>query len=160
MPRFWRYLHPRYNFAARFIYAIVLVVGTYNPTGWSLGQLLWDSRGSLTDVWPLWLLGAGILGYVWVLFVRAGYRALGLPLVLLVAGIIGLLMYMSFHLGWLALSRGAALWAGLVGLSLLLGYGASHASLWFQLFGQRQVDVVHQSDVQDSDVDRHQPPGP
>ncbi len=148
MERLRRFFSPRQNTFARFIYAALLVFGTYNPSGVSVGHWLWNQTATFLLIWPQYTLTVLVLAGLWLIFLRAARQALslwGLALVVLIVGITG---YLPFHLGWLAGGFQLVAWVALSALAAVLGFGASFATWWWKLFGQRSVDIVNDEIVE------------
>jgi hypothetical protein len=130
------------GFLFRWLGALVLVLGTYNPTPYNFVAWVADetSRG---DQLPLKLLIAAVMIIGYVIYFRAtfesiGYIGVGLAL-LFFAGIIWLLL----DYGILTVSRGeyeTVSWIGLFVLATIMAIGMSWSFIRRKLSGQ--IDQV------------------
>lgn len=122
--------------------AIVLVTATWNPSG--LSFVSW-APGAWAASAPLVALVGLILLIGYVIYVRATIRSIGPIGALLVAALVGILVWLLIDLGWLTTEGTNVLeWAGLIGLSLVLGVGLSWSLIRRRLSGQADVDDVDQ----------------
>ncbi|MEM9316649.1 MAG: DUF6524 family protein [Pseudomonadota bacterium] len=128
------------SFLMRWLFAVVLVFGSYNPTPFSyVGWLLSEefSFGPLPALAGLLLLSR------WILFLRATFLSLGWLGVTLGAAIFATMLWLLIDLGLLSLeATGALTWIALLVLSLLLGLGMSWSHIRRRLTGQIDVDDV------------------
>ncbi|MEO1080448.1 MAG: DUF6524 family protein [Pseudomonadota bacterium] len=128
------------SFLMRWLFAVVLVFGSYNPTPYSyFGWLLSDEF----SFGPLPALAGLLLLSLWILFLRATFLSLGWLGVTLGAAIFACLLWLLIDLGLLSLeATGALTWIALLVLSLLLGLGMSWSHIRRRLTGQIDVDDV------------------
>ena len=130
------------DFAWRLVFALALVLLTFNPTGHSYYHWLADGFPSVQPVEAI----AGILLLLgWIFFVRSTLAAIGtLGLGLLVA-LFGSIVWWIVSRGWLDVgNRSAMAWVVLLILGLVLGIGMSWSHIRRQLSGQAAVDRVDQ----------------
>ncbi len=128
------------NFFLRLGAALVLVLATYNPSGYSWVHWLQHSSNRLD---PLLLLAAVLLVIGWVIFLRATARSLGLFGSLLVLALFGTLVWAMVYYGWLSLDDASTLsWVTLILLAVLLAVGISWSHIRRRLTGQVDVDEV------------------
>jgi hypothetical protein len=126
----------------RLVFALVIVLFTYNPSGfsffhWARDAFLGSSLG------PLHVLAGLALLVGWILFVQATRQSLGLLGVLLVAALFGVLVWMLFYYDVLEPGSSATLqWLALIGVAVVLTVGMSWAHLRRRLSGQATVDEV------------------
>lgn len=126
------------GFLVRWVFAIILVVATYNPTEYSFVQ--WASAPT-TEFGPQIALAGLVLLICWLIFLRATFRSIGLIGVALGAALFGCLVWLFVDLGWLDLDSTTALtWVALVLISLLLAVGLSWSHVRRRVTGQIDVD--------------------
>ncbi len=128
------------SFFMRWVLAVILVFGTYNPTPFSyVGWLL--SEGF--SFGPLPALAGLLLLSLWILFLRATFLSMGWLGITLGAAIFASMLWLLIDLGLLSLESTSMLtWLSLVVLSLLLGLGISWSHMRRRLTGQIDVDDV------------------
>jgi hypothetical protein len=130
------------SFLWRLLFAIALVLITFNPTGHSYYHWL---AQSLPSVQPLVVVaGIALLG-AWIFFVRSTMAAIGtLGLVLLLA-LFSAIVWWVVSQGWLdASNRSAMAWVVLLILGLVLGIGMSWSHVRRGVTGQASVDRIDQ----------------
>ena len=128
------------SFLLRWLFAVILVFGTYNPTAYSfIGWLLSDGF----SFGPLPALAGMALLIAWVVYLRATFNSLGWIGILLGAALFGTLIWLLIDLGVLSLdASGALTWVALLLVSLLLATGMSWSHIRRRLSGQLDVDDV------------------
>jgi hypothetical protein len=124
----------------RLVFAMALVLLTFNPTGHSYYHWLADGFPS---VQPAEAVAGIALLIAWVFFVRSTLAAIGtLGLVLMLAFFASVVWWVVSK-GWLDLGdRQAVAWVVLVVVGLVLGIGMSWSHLRRRLSGQAAVDRV------------------
>jgi hypothetical protein len=128
------------SFLGRWVFAIALVFGTYNPSDYSYVDMLVGQGAEFGPVTAL--IGVALL-IAWVVFLRATWRSLGMIGIALGAALFGCLIWLFIDLGWLSLeSTGALTWLALLLLSLILAAGMSWSHIRRRLSGQFDVDEV------------------
>lgn len=126
----------------RLIFALVVVLLTFNPSGfsffhWARDAFLSSSLGPLHVLAGLALLGG------WVLFVQATRQSLGLFGILLVGSLFTVLVWMLFFYDVVDTTSGSTLiWLALIGVAVILTVGMCWAHLRRRLSGQATVDEV------------------
>jgi hypothetical protein len=128
------------SFLLRWLFAAVLVFGTYNPTSFSyVGWLL--SENFQFGPLPA-LVGVAIL-IAWIVYLRATFNSLGWLGLTLGAALFGCMIWLFIDLGLLSTeSTGALTWLALLLVSLLLAAGMSWSHIRRRLSGQLDVDDV------------------
>jgi len=128
------------DFIWRWLIAIILVLATYNPSGFSFVHWLLKSLGE-QDLGALHFLVGAILLAGWTAYLFATSRSLGtLGAVIGAALILGLIWLMA-DLGLIHPdSTSAMVWLGLLALATLLALGMSWSHIWRRLSGQLEVD--------------------
>ena len=126
----------------RLLFAVALVLLTFNPTGRSYYHLLADGFPSITPFEAV----AGILLLIgWVFFVRSTLAALGVLGVTLVVALFAAIVWWMVSLGWLDVGNTSTMaWAVLLMLGVVLGIGMSWSHIRQRLSGQASVDRVDQ----------------
>ncbi len=126
------------SFVWRLLFSLVLVLATYNPTGFSYFD--WVTADD-TDLGALHFFVGIILVVGWVILWVATWRALETLGVILAAVVIAALVWLLVDLGLLDTGSSVTLrWVILIGLSLLLSIGLSWSHIWRRLTGQLEVD--------------------
>ena len=126
----------------RFIAALVLVLLTYNPSGYSAYD--WVSTAIANSAFgPLHLILIAVLAIGWVVYWVATWRALGTLGMTLAVVLFGAIIWLLFDVGLLeSHSIDAITWISLVCLSAVLAVGVSWSHVWRRLTGQYNVEDV------------------
>ena len=126
------------SFLLRFLFALVLVLLTYNPTDYCYSHwLLTSSFGPEHAVAGVALLGG------WLVFVRATFMSLGALGLIVCSAFLAALVWWLIDLGWLRTSAFSTVeWIMLVCLSVLLAIGVSWSHLRRRLTGQYDVEDI------------------
>ncbi len=128
------------SFLLRWLFAAVLVFGTYNPTGY--GYINWVMAPT-TQFGPLIAILGLVLLIGWIIYLRATFMSMGWLGIVLGGALFGCIVWFFIDLGWLTLdSPGVLTWVVLVLVSLLLGVGMSWSHVRKRLTGQIDVDDV------------------
>lgn len=127
----------------RFIFALVLVLATYNPEGYSYFH--WVKNYYYSDIGaakiPLMALAGLVLLIGWIVFLRAAWHSLRPMGMLLVLLLFGLLVWLFVSLNWLDLQRpGVLAYVSIFILAGVLAIGMSWSFIQRRLTGQ--IDVV------------------
>lgn len=129
------------GFALRFVAALLLVLLTFNPTGWS--YVHWVQAALSSQLTPLLALAGLALLIGWVVFLRATLRSLGIGGVVLALAFFAVLVWVVVWYGWLSMDNTRALvWIALVVLAAILSMGMSWSHIRRRLSGQADVDQV------------------
>jgi hypothetical protein len=125
---------------ARMALGVVAVLGLWNPTGFSYVNWL---IGHAPEERPyVALVGVSLL-ILMVIYLRATFRSIGVLGIVLASAFVGALLWVFASLGLLDLrAAGAAQWAALVSVGLVLGIGLSWSHIRRALTGQADVDDV------------------
>lgn len=128
--------------ALRFVAALALVMATWNPTGASFYHWVGDSYA---DSLPLAVFLGLVLLIVWVVFLRATTRSLGVIGITLAVALSGSLLWLLLDFGWIDATDSTVLaWVVLVLLSAVLAAGMSWSHLRRRMAGQADVDDIDQ----------------
>lgn len=126
------------SFGLRYLFALALVLLTYNPTEYS--YVHWLRAGELG---PEHLLGGIVLIVGWAMFARATMRSLGPVGVILGAVFFGAVIWVLFDFDVLTTdSMMAITWISIFCLAGLLAVGMSWSHIRRRLSGQYDVDDV------------------
>ncbi|MEM7498776.1 MAG: DUF6524 family protein [Pseudomonadota bacterium] len=130
------------DIALRCAAAILLVVLTWNPSG--LSYVHWVIEGFDTNLPPK-VLGGVALVILYVIFLRATLRSIGVPGVVLVLALIAALVWTLVYYGIIDLSLadgGLIAWLALIACGLVMGIGLSWSIVRRVLSGQADVDDI------------------
>ena len=130
------------GFLWRMLFALALVLLTFNPTGHSYYHLLADGFPSVSPAEAV----AGILLLLgWIFFVRTTLSAIGTVGIVLMAALFASIVWWIVSKGWLDVgNRSTMAWIVLLILGLMLGIGMSWSHIRRRLSGQAAVDRVDQ----------------
>ena len=127
------------SFVGRWLFAILLVFGTYNPTGYSYVDWVMAESG----VTPVIAIVGLLLLTGWIIFLRATFLSMGWLGIVLGAALLGCIVWLFVDIGWLNLKDvGVMSWVVLVIVSLLLAVGMSWSHIRRRLTGQVDTDDV------------------
>jgi len=130
------------DIALRCAAAILLVVLTWNPSG--LSYVHWVLEGFDTNLPPK-ALGGLILLILYVIFLRATLRSIGIPGMALIFAFLAALVWTLTYYGVVDLTLadgGPIAWLALIACGLVLGMGLSWSIVRRVLSGQADVDDV------------------
>ena len=128
------------GFLWRLVFALALVLLTFNPTGHSYYHWLVDGFPSVSPAEAI----AGLLLLIgWIFFVRTTLSAIGTLGIVLMAALFASIVWWIVSKGWLDVSnRSAMAWVVLLILGLMLGVGMSWSHIRRRISGQASVDRV------------------
>ena len=130
------------GFLIRLVFALILVLLTFNPSGESAYHWILETFGE-TRFGPLHLLLIALLLVGWSIYWIATWRALGTLGVVLAGLVLGALIWGLFDIGWLEDKSAATIqWIVLVSLSFVLAIGVSWSHFWRRITGQINVEDV------------------
>jgi len=122
----------------RALLAVILVLVTWNPSGWSYVDWALRDRSTFDAVKAFFglLLFAG-----WAFCLRAAWVSLGAFGIVLVAALIGTVVWMLVQFGVVAADdRRLMVWIVLVGVGIVLGVGVSWAKLRQRASGEIEAN--------------------
>lgn len=129
------------SFALRLLFATLLVLFTWNPSGYSFAH--WASSAPLFTPEKA-ISGLGLL-VAWVVYSRATMRSLGPVGIALLAAIFACLVWLLFDKGWLSGENiNVVTWIVLLATSAVLAVGMSWSHVRRRLSGQVDTDDVDQ----------------
>lgn len=122
----------------RWLFALVLVAATFNPTQWNYTRWALENYASET---PITVLLGLILLICYVIYIRATIRSIGPFGVALVAAVVAALIWVLIDWDVLTLAnQDLNVWLGIFALSVVLGIGLSWSIVRRALSGQFDVD--------------------
>jgi hypothetical protein len=128
------------GFLLRFLFALLLVLLTYNPSGYSYAHWL---ENSFSNFGPLLAIAGISLIIGWVIYIRATLRSLGLVGLILAGLFFGAIVWLFIDWGWLSLDNvNAVSWVILILLSAVLAVGISWSHIRRKISGQVDADDV------------------
>lgn len=126
----------------RFLFALVLVLCTYNPSGYSYFHWVHNNLHSLT---PYIALAGLALIIGWVIYLKATLNSLGLLGVLLTGAFFACLVWLFVYWKILDLHNTSAMaWVVEILLAILLALGMCWSHFSRRLSGQIDVDEIDQ----------------
>ena len=128
------------SFIGRWVFALALVFGTYNPTPYSF--VSWVT-GEQTEWSPIIAIVGISLLIAWIIYLRATFLALGWLGVTLGVALFAAITWFFVDLGWISMdSTHIITYMVLIVLSLILATGMSWSHIRRRLTGQFDVDDV------------------
>jgi len=122
----------------RWLFALILVTATFNPTQWNYTRWALDNYATET---PVTVLAGLVLLIGYVIYIRATMRSIGWFGVSLVAAVVGALIWVLIDWQMLSLeNQDINVWLGIFALSVVLGIGLSWSIVRRALSGQFDVD--------------------
>lgn len=123
----------------RILFAVVLVLLTWNPTGWSYVDWALRDRSTFDAVKAF--VGVVLLGG-WVFCLRAAWVSLGALGLVLVTALLGTIVWMLVQFGIVpADNRRMLVWIVLVAVGIALGIGVSWAKLRQRASGEIETNT-------------------
>lgn len=128
------------GFVLRFVMALALVFGTYNPSGYSWYH--WFIRAA-DRFDPVLTFAAVVLLIGWVIYVRSTLRSLGEIGTILAVAFFAALTWVMIGYGWLSLDNPTIFtWVVLTMLAAIMATGMSWSHIRRRMSGQLDVDDV------------------
>lgn len=129
--------------AIRFLFALLLVLITYNPSGYSYFHWVYHSINHITP----YIAIAGLLLIIgWGIYANATFNSLGFIGIVLLAALFACLIWLFIYWGLLSLTNISAIaWAIEVLLAAILGVGMCWSHLTRRMSGQVDVDEIEES---------------
>ncbi len=130
------------NFLIRFVMALILVFGTYNPSGWSWYHWVTQAPDKID---PLLIFAGVVLLIGWVIYLRATLRSLGEIGTILAVAFFAALTWVMIDYGLLSLDSPTVFtWVILSMLSAIMATGMSWSHIRRRMSGQLDVDGVEE----------------
>lgn len=128
------------GFILRWIFAIVIVLITFNPTQYSLFHWLWPFN---SEQLPLKILAVLVMLVIYLIFLRATFRSIGLIGITLALAVSTTLVWVFIDQGWMSIDNYTAFtWILLIVIGTILGIGTSWSHIRKKLTGQFDTDDV------------------
>ena len=128
------------SFLKRWFAALMLVLATFNPTGYS--YVHW-ANGPAGDYLPFKVILGILLAIFYIVFLRATWRSIGPIGVGLAVAFFGAIVWMLFYYEVIALGQTTVLtYVALVLLASIMAVGLSWSHIRRRLSGQIDTDVV------------------
>ena len=128
------------SFVTRFIIALVLVLVSFNPSGYSFFHWATQQLFAL----PVLLLMGVVLLIGWVIFLRATLRSLGPIGITLAVALFACLVWVAIYYNLLAVGSTLFIYIILVVFSAVLAIGMSWSHVRRRMSGQADMDDVDQ----------------
>jgi len=130
------------GFSLRLLFALILVLATYNPSGKSYFHWVLSAIEPLA-ISPVLAICGILICIGWVIYIRATMASLGVLGLLLATVLFACVVWLFVDLGWLSVSNVSAFsWVALSGLALMLAVGMSWSHIRRRLSGQVSTDDV------------------
>jgi Family of unknown function (DUF6524) len=128
--------------AIRFLFALLLVLLSYNPSGYSYFHWLYNT---ITHITP-YIVIAGILLLIgWGVYIKATLNSLGFVGIMILAALFGSLVWLFIYWGWLSVTNISAMaWVIEILLSALLCVGMCWSHFTRRMSGQVDVDEIEE----------------
>jgi hypothetical protein len=146
MPRAWTRNRPEKcmrnlslgGVLARFVASLVLVIATFNPTGYSFVHWI---AANFPHLEPIQLVvGIALVG-LWLFFLHATWRSLGTVGVVLGLAFLAAVVWLFASWGWFhSATHTSMIWMALVLIACLLTFGLSWALIQRRISGQVVVE--------------------
>jgi hypothetical protein len=121
----------------RILFAVALVLVTWNPLGWSYVQ--WALIDTSTFDATKALVGVILLA-AWILVVRATWVSLGLMGLALAAVVIGVFVWWLMSVGIVSRDQATMQWIGVIAVGVVLGVGMGWSLFRAKATGQVETD--------------------
>lgn len=128
------------SFLLRWLVALVLVFGTFNPSPYSYYHWVLDSQGGQI---PLKVLAGVAMVILYVIFLRATLRSIGVVGLALATALMGALIWVLIDFDLLSLAHANVLtYVILFVLATILAIGVSWSHIRRRITGQADIDDV------------------
>lgn len=128
------------SFLIRFLFALVLVMLTFNPSGFSFYHAIVQQ----VFIIPVLALAGIVLFIGWVIYLRATLRSLGAIGVILSSALFGCITWIAIYYEWITMGSTIFIYIILIITSAVLGIGMSWSHVRRRLSGQADMDDVDQ----------------
>jgi uncharacterized protein DUF6524 len=128
------------GFLARFLASLVLVLATYNPSGWSFVSWI---AGNFPRIQPIQAVVGIVLLAIWIFFAHATWRSLGTLGVAIGLAFFAAVIWLISSWGWLNSSNHTALiWVALFFIACMLTLGLCWGLIRVRVSGQAVIEEV------------------
>ncbi len=126
--------------ALRFLFALLLVLLSYNPSGYSYFHWVYNSFSQIT---PYVVIAGIILLIGWGIYIKATLNSLGLIGIVALAALFGCLIWLFVYWGLLSVSNISAMaWVIEILLAAMLAVGMCWSHFTRRMSGQVDVDEI------------------
>lgn len=124
----------------RFLFALLLVLLSYNPSGYSYFHWVYST---FSDITPYVVLAGIILLIGWGVYIKATLNSLGLIGIIALAALFGCLVWLFIYWGFLSVTDISAMaWVIEVLLAAMLAVGMCWSHFTRRMSGQVDVDEI------------------
>lgn len=128
------------SFALRLLFALILVLLTYNPTNFN--YVVWAQEQYQFNL-SIVVLNGLILLIGYIIYLRATFRSIGPVGIILAAAVLGAVLWVLADNGLFDPTNGTLMtWIGLICLSFILAIGLSWSHIRRRVSGQSDVDDI------------------
>lgn len=128
--------------ALRFLFALLLVLLSYNPSGYSYFHWVYNS---FSDITPYVVIAGIILLIGWGVYIKATLNSLGIVGVIVLSALFASLVWLFIYWGFLSVSDISAMaWVIEVLLAALLAVGMCWSHFTRRMSGQVDVDEIEE----------------
>ena len=128
------------GFLGRWVFALILVLGSYNPSGYSFATWVVDPE---TSFGPVITIVGLVLLIGWIFCLKATFNALGWLGVTLFAALFAAIIWLLVDKGLISVdSSGALTWLSLIVIALILAVGMAWSNIKRRITGQYNIDDV------------------
>jgi len=128
------------GFLGRWIFALILVLGTYNPSGYSYVSWVLNGESGFS---PGILIVGLLLLIGWIFCVKTTFNAIGWLGVTLGAALFAAVIWLLVDIGLISMeATGILTWLSLVVIALILAVGMAWSHVKRRITGQLNVDDV------------------
>ncbi len=126
--------------ALRFLFALLLVLLSYNPSGYSYFHWV---HSSFSDITPYVVIAGVILLIGWGIYIKATLNSLGLIGIIALAALFACLVWLFVYWGFLSVTDISAMaWVIEILLAALLAVGMCWSHFTRRMSGQVDVDEI------------------
>ena len=128
--------------ALRFLFASLLVLLAYNPSGYSYFHWVYQSLDHIT---PYIVIAGLVLAIGWGIYIKATLNSLGITGVLILSALFACLIWLFIYWGWLSINNVSAIaWIIEILLAALLTVGMCWSHFTRRMSGQVDVDEIEE----------------
>ena len=116
------------GFLIRWVFALILIVATWNPSFWNYSDWV---MVNYTSQLSLKVLGALVLIAGYLIYLRATLNSIGIVGMVLILALVGAFLWVMFSQGWMTFGNYAFNgWIIILALSLVLAVGMYFSVMW------------------------------
>lgn len=128
--------------AIRFLFALLLVLLSYNPSGYSFFHWVYNTMDHVT---PYVVIAGLILLIGWGVYIKATLNSLGVVGIIVLAALFASLIWLFVYWGFLSVSDISAMaWVIEILLAALLAVGMCWSHFTRRMSGQVDVDEIEE----------------